>query len=186
MFIIGFILMMNIILSGCTQKDDTLDRTMELRNRMLTANGCTFTAEITADFGEELYSFTMNCSCDHNGNMAFEVMEPDAISGITGQFGDTYSDLTFDGYVLAFPRLADGRVTPVSAPWIFVQSLRSGYICGYLQNEDETAVMINDTYEDEALELTIWLDMKNIPEFAEIVWQGRRVLSLRINDFAFM
>ena len=77
-------------------------------------------------------------------------------------------------------------VTPVSAPWVFLNALRGGYICGYSSDEKETTILINDTYEDEALELYICLGEQNIPTGAEIIWQGRRVIALNIQEFAVL
>ena len=114
----------------------------------------------------------------------FEVIEPSTISGITGRIGETYNDLTFDDHILAFSRLADGEVTPVSAPWVFMKALRCGYIREYSADENETHVIINDTYEDEALELFVWIDELSIPMFAEIFWLGMRVLTLDIRNFS--
>ena len=178
--------MINVMLSGCSKTVDTLEQINRLRDSIILANGCSFSSEITADYGDETYSFTVKAIADSDGNMNFEVIEPVEIKGITGRFGDDYSDITFDGYVLAFPRLSDGLVTPVSAPWIFMKALRSGYIYGCTNNEEQSQYLINDTYEDDPLELSLWLDESNIPIAAEIVWQGRRVLTLEIKDFVIL
>lgn len=179
-------MMMSFLLPGCSKTDNTLEQINQLRNSVLSANRCSFSSEITADYGDEIYSFTVNCSADSDGNMTFEVIEPTEIKGITGRFGDNYSDITFDGHVLAFPRLSDGLVTPVSAPWIFMKALRSGYIFGCANDEGQSQYLINDTYEDDPLELSLWLNESDLPVAAEISWQGRRMLTLEIKDFIIL
>lgn len=181
----GVILVIMCIFLGCSQKDDGSQKMLKLRQSILEADGCSFTSEITADFGDGTYTFEMFCQTDGDGNLSFEVLEPQVISGITGRFGETVSDLTFDGFVLAFPRLADGRLTPVSASWIFMKALRSGYIYGF-SSDDDRQILLHDTYEDDAFSVNVWLDGQGLPSYAEIVWQEERVITLRIKDFVAM
>ena len=55
---------------------------MSLRSRLL-AGTVSFDAEITADYGDELYTFSMHCQSDLQGQVTFTVTQPENISGIT-------------------------------------------------------------------------------------------------------
>ena len=46
-------------------------------------------------------------------------------------------------------------------------------------------VSIDDSYEDDALNLSVWLGQDGLPTGAEILWRGRRVLSLTVKNFSF-
>ncbi len=45
-----------VLLAGCSGKHEEMDRAMALRSKLL-AQGAAFDAEITADYGKELYTF---------------------------------------------------------------------------------------------------------------------------------
>ena len=173
-----------LLLSGC--KDDALDNAMLLREQMQTGEGCSFDAKITADYVDEIYEFQMNCESNAVGDVAFSVTAPETISGITGIVSDEGGKLTFDDQALMFELMADGQITPVSAPWILVKTLRGGYLkaCTYI--DDGMMLVVNDSYEDDALQLDIWLNEECIPTEAEILWDGRRILSLQISNFVFL
>lgn len=147
---------------------------------------CSFVAQITADYGDKSYTFSTGCTADTEGNLSFVVLTPEPIGGITGKITSQNGYLTFDDTVLAFPLLADGEVSPVSAPWLMVRTLRSGYLKSAGIDGDRLLLTIFDSYEEDALQLDIWLDDENRPVYADILWQGRRVLSITVKDFAFV
>lgn len=173
-------------LTGCGSSNEQIGNALILRQRLLGSNGCTFCAEITADYGKEIYQFSVQCSGDKEGNLEFTVLTPDSISGIAGKITETDRNITFDNEVLAFAPLADGQVTPVTAPWVFLKTLRSGYIASCMEGEELTHLQIDDSYLEKALHLDIWLDQGNLPIRAEILWEGRRILSLKIKDFTIL
>lgn len=142
--------------------------------------------DITADFGDSTYSFTLQCMADKQGNVRFSVIKPETISGITGVIDAEGGKLTFDEAALAFSLLADGEVSPVSAPWLFLKSIRSGYMTAAGTEGAYTRITVDDSYEDDALQLDVWLDTQGLPVQAEVIWQGRRVLSMRIRNFVIV
>lgn len=162
-----------------------MEKAMSLRAQIL-AREAAFDAQITADFGEEVYSFSAACVCRSTGAVEFTVSEPQTIEGITGTVGPAGGALTFDDQVLSFPLLADGRISPVSAPWVLMRALRSGYLTSCAQEGAGLLLSIDDSYEEDALHLDIWLDALGLPRQAEIFWQGRRVVSMSVTNFRFL
>lgn len=180
------LLVVVILMSGCTGKGEQLERAMALRSKMLVSR-CTFTAQITADYGDKLYEFTMDCQADANGNLQFSVCQPESIAGVTGQVSQSEGKLTFDNdKAVAFELLADGQLAPVAAPWVLIRTLRSGYLTSCAQEGEMLRVAIDDSYEEDALHLDIWLDSQDLPARGEILWQGRRILSIRVVNFCFL
>ena len=171
-----------LFMTGCS-KNYNIDSALNLRNRLLNSNGCTFDAVITADYGDEVYIFSMQCQTDASGKIIFKVTDPETISGITGEFSAQGGKLTFDDTALAFPLLADGQVTPVSGPWLLLKTLQSGYLTSAGMDEDLLHLTINDSYEEEALQLDIWLGTEDQPVRAEILYGSRRILSLTVTNF---
>lgn len=175
-----------VILSGCTQKDASLDRAMGLRAKLLAGNGCAFDAVVTADYGDSICNFGVSCTSDEQGSVTFKVTKPESIADITGCISNDGGKLTFDDKALAFELLADGQVTPVSAPWLFVRTLRGGYVTACGMDSQQVLVSIDDSYADDALHLDIWLDEADMPVRAEVLYKDRRILSLDIKNFQIL
>ena len=118
--------------------------------------------------------------------MAFEVTGPEPISGITGTLTRSGGALTFDDTILGFPMLAEGRLAPVSAPWILLKALRSGYISSVGRESDGWRLTVLDSYEEDALVLDIWFDDDWQPKHSEILFKGEKILTLVPEDLRFV
>lgn len=175
-----------LFLSGCAPADDPMEKGMTLRSQLLDGNGCAFSAVVTADYGDYLHTFVLQCEGDPAGELRFEVLAPDTISGIAGIMTGEEGKLTFDEEVLLFSPLADGQLAPVTGPWVFVKALRSGYLVSCGKTEQGSVLTVDDSYAQDALRLDIRLDEQDIPVSAEIYWQGRRILSMIIENFEIL
>lgn len=171
-----------IFLTGCSGNNG-IDHTIELRQNILSADRCSFTANVVADYGDALFSFILQCTFDDLGDMEFTVIEPESIKGVTGKIKGETGYLTFADQALAFPLLADGQLTPISGPWILMKTLRSGYIHSSGSENELTHVCINDSFREDALQLDIWLDQNQTPVCAEILYLNRRILTISITEF---
>lgn len=179
----GFTLM--LMLWGCGSEDQTLHRGLAFREKLISSQGCRFSVGITADYGEGLHTFSMDCEADSIGTIAFQVSAPESISGITGTLATEGGKLTFDGKALAFDMLADGTVSPVSGPWILLKALRGGYLRSCGEDGAYYHIILDDSYADDALQVDLWLDSADQPVRGEVLWQGRRVLSMDVRNFTF-
>ena len=175
-----------VLFTGCAKGDGELDQALQFRQRLISGNGCRFSCEICADYGDVIYRFSMDCQADKQGNLSFCVTAPDSISGITGAVTQQGGHLTFDGTALAFAPIADGQLTPVTAPWVFLKTLMSGYIGSAAKVENGIYLQIDDSYLDNALHTDIWLSDDLQPIGCEILWEGRRVLSITVKDFSIL
>ena len=179
------ILLILVLLAGCAGARDTMDRAMALRSALL-AKGAEFDAAVAADDGDKTYSFGMHCRMEAQGKVTFSVTAPETIAGITGTVSASGGKLTFDGNALAFTLLADGQVSPVSGPWLLMKTLRSGYLTSCGMEDGCLRIAIDDSYEDDALHLDVWLDESDCPKRGEILWKGRRILTVEIENFVFL
>ena len=148
--------------------------------------GCVFGVDVTADYADSLIRFTLDCSVNENGSLAFTVAEPVEISGIQGKIQAGQGKLIFAETVLSVPLLAEGELSPLSGPWLLISALRGGYMVSAGKEGELIRLSVNDSYEANALRLDIWLDDNMIPQSAEVFRQGRRVLSMVIKDFRFV
>lgn len=173
-----------VFLTGCQQKNAELERGIALRSKLLKAETYSFGLDITADYGDTVQSFSMDCEADREGNIRFCVTAPKTISGITGEIEEEGGKLTFDEEVLCFDLLAEEVLSPVSAPWVLIKTLRAGYLTSAGMDGDQILMSIDDSYEEDALQVDIWLDENDLPMEADILHEGRRILSLKVNNFA--
>ena len=181
---IAFLLCFVVLLTGCAGKEDQLDRAMALRGKLL-ASSVSFDATVSADYAEYLYSFTLHCQMDAQGELQFQVTAPESISGISGKVSKTGGKLTFDDKALGFSLMAEGRFSPVSGPWILMNTLRSGYLTSCTREGDGLRLSIDDSFENDALHLDIWLSDQEVPVHGEVLWKGRRLLSIDLENFTF-
>ena len=171
-----------LMLSGCAGAAGDLDRAMALRSRLLGSKS-SFDVMVTADYGDEIYTFSMACQASVKGEVQFTVTEPKSIAGIAGSLSPEGGKLHFDEQVLAFPMMADEQFSPVSAPWILMKTLRSGYLTSAGQEGEYLRAAIDDSYAEDALHLDVWLDDGDLPVRAEVLWKGRRLLSMEVKNF---
>lgn len=171
-----------VLLTGCLGNHSELDRFMALRAELL-CHDCSFDGTITADYGNALYTFDVSCEGSSKGDLGFQVIAPETISGIVGKFSGDTGMLTFRDTVLEFPMLAEGQVTPVSAPYLLLKSLQGGYVRSSGEEDGLLRITLDDSYEEDSLQVDIWLDSSDMPVRAEILYGGRRILSVAVSDF---
>lgn len=183
MKITGMLLLVAVLLTGCSSENQELERGLRLRETLLKAEEVSFQADISADYGDSLQLFSMNCQANAGGEIRFEVTAPDTISGITGVLSEKSGMLTFDDVALHFELLTDEQLSPVSAPWILLRSLRSGYLSAAGMEGESLRLTVHDSYEEDALQLDIWLDSQDMPRRAEVLYDGKQILSLDVRAF---
>ena len=146
----------------------------------------TFLTTITADYGEQYYTFNMRCQSDKSGNLEFTVTAPETIADIKGTVSAEGGSFTFENDVLAFETIADGQITPISAPWLIVHTLRSGYIRSCETKKSGVHLIYDDSYSDDAMQVDVYLSSNGDPVQADILWAGKRILSLQIEQFEIL
>lgn len=175
-----------LCLTGCGGKNRELERGLALRAQLLQAASCQFSANITADYGDKVCSFAMDCQGDGEGNLHFSVTAPETITGITGTLCGEGGTLTFDDTALAFPLLAEGLVSPISSPWVVLKALRTGPITSAGLEGERLRLSLDDGYEDLSLHLDIWCDEKNTPLLVEIWQDDRTLLTISLENFTIL
>lgn len=175
-----------VLLTGCGGKNRELERGLSLRARLLQGEGCSFSLDITADNGEQVCTFAMDCQADKQGGVTFTVTAPQTIAGIGGSLSGEGGKLTYGDTVLDLGTVAQGQVNPISAPWLLVKTLRSGCITAAGEDGELLRLSIDDSYADDSLQLDIWCDSADTPVRAEVVWENRRILSLTIRNFTIV
>ena len=66
-----------------------------------------------------------------------------------------------------------------------MKALRSGYMNGCTAENDGFWIYVNDSYQEDALRLNVFVK-NNLPVNGEIFWQGRRVMSVVVENFTYL
>lgn len=174
-----------VIATGCSSENREMDKAVAFRERLLSAEGCSFSAAVTADYGDSLQQFSMDCQADQTGKLTFEITNPKSIASIRGEITAAGGNIRFEEQALYFPLLTDDLLSPASAPWIVLKTLRSGYITSAGTDGELLHLSIDDSYADDALNLDVWLEGDR-PLRADILQDGKRFLSVEIEKFEFL
>lgn len=171
-----------VFLAGCSRSDPAMEAALDLRTRCL-SGPVAFEAEVRAEYITNIECFSLDCTFDSAGEMTFTVTDPEDISGICGTVRGMEGTVEFDETVLAFPLMAEGRLSPLSAPWVLMKAIRSGCIIAAGWEGEKVRVTIDDSYADNALTVDLWLEEGQV-EAAEIAWEGRRCAAMTLDDFS--
>lgn len=172
-----------IFLTGCSAGDQLMEEALAFRGRLLGAERIGFCVRIVADYIDHAEVFSLECTADREGTVAFRVAEPEEISGITGSVAGKTGTLSFDGTILAFPLMEDAGISPVGAPGVLLSALRSGFITACTREGELLRVTLDDGYGEDVLTVDVWL-LGQTPVAAEVSRQGIRLVSMELEDFS--
>ena len=172
------------VFNGCSAEKE-LSSLQRSRQMLEQSRGCAFDADITAQYPDRVYRFTLQCVSDGEG-FRFQVKEPESIRGIAGSIEEKGGNLIFDDCLLAFPLLADGELSPVTAPWLFLQSLKRGLVRLASKTEDGVCISFEDVFRGETVLSEVSLTMDGTPLSCELFWNGERILLLQFTDFRYL
>lgn len=173
------------LLIGCGQNIG-LEKSLMLREEISKGKGFRFQCTITADYVDSFRTFQLDCTVNSDGDVMFTVISPDSISGISGIVDGHEGKLTFDSHILSFPLLADGLLSPVSMPWIVIEALRGGYIRSSAEEDPLIKVTFDDTFSGQTLQVAAWIQGDLKLDHCEIIWEGRRILSMTVESFVWL
>jgi len=183
-------LLVALLFTGCKGENQELERMMAFRASLLSAMGCNFQAVITADYQEELYQFTLDCSCDEQGTLRFTVLEPETISGIRAVLDDTNWHLEYENTVLNAMPVSSEKISPAECLPFLMASLRDGWV---LEENTESwndhscyRVTVDRSGEEEKILSTLWISQEDMtPLRGEISVGGEIILTAEFTSFSF-
>ena len=146
---------------------------LTFRTALLQSGGCSFTAAITADYGESAASFTLDCVFSPETGASVTVTEPESIAGIQAQVKDTAASVSYDGMQLGLGSLANGNLAPLAAPYVLGQSWAGENIAA----TGTAAGLLRTTYR-------MGYEEPLAPVRAELSFEGRMVLRADISAFS--
>ena len=163
------------LLCGCAREDSEMQRALDFRTALLQSGGCAFTAEVTADYGEQVYRFTMDCTWSPDGGAALTLTAPQTLEGIRAEVSADGARVVYEDTAVGFESLAGGRLAPMALPYLLGSGWYEGYISACGMENGLLRMTCLEGYEEEELAVDTWLDTQSgQPCRCEISYQGRR------------
>lgn len=121
------------LLAGCSggEKDggNSADElALSIRTEYLAMTACAATVDITADYGQRVFEYTMSVSWQKDGETLLTVVAPEEIAGITARIENGSSYLEYDGASLETGFLSAEGLSPMEAVPAVLDYIFSGYI----------------------------------------------------------
>ena len=171
-------------LTACKGEESALSRANVFRAELLSKGGCSFTAKIQADYEQEIYDFTLACHGNSQGDMTLEVLAPETIAGITATVDAVSGKLSYEGLALGFPLMAQGQISPVSAP---AQLLRC-WLEAFVLSAGDQGELYRASFEKKLSNNVLLADTyfeNGIPISADLWYNNTKILHMDILDFSY-
>lgn len=127
------LMMTLVLLTGCSRGGQEANRSAEelalsIRAEYLAMTACAASVDITADYGQRVYEYSMNISWRKGGETQLTITAPENIAGITARIQDGNSYLEYDGASLETGVLSGTGLSPIEVVPAAMNYILSGYI----------------------------------------------------------
>lgn len=186
------VLMITLLLTACGpvgEEHGPLEQALALRGEYLASEGCTAEMEVTADYGQRVYTYTVAVTVS-DGRTTLRVAAPEEVAGFTAHLDGAQGSMEYDGAVLETGELSADGLTPLSAVPALLEAARSGFIGGctreMLGERTALRVQCHDPAAEPGTgrETTLWFDAdSHVLLRGEISLDGRRVITCEFLEF---
>lgn len=189
------LMMTLLLLSGCSKGGKSTGRFAEelalgIRTEYLAMTSCAASVDITADYGQRVYEYSMDISWEKDGETKLVVTAPENIAGITARIQDGNSYLEFDGASLETGALSGTGLSPIEALPAVLNWITSGYIgaCDFETTGEcqQFWFICRDPESDPGVgtEAEFWFDPESHALMkAEIMYDGYSVIQCVFREF---
>ena len=185
------VLMMLPLLCACgaPREKTAMDAALEARSAYRAAAGLRARADVTADYGRRVYTYTLGVSLT-GGETALTVLAPAELFGMTARLNGEDGRLEYDGAVLETGPLPASELTPLGAVDALWQAALDGFPdSGTFETVDDRPALRLLCREPalepgKGQEVTLWLDPDSYALLrGEIALDGRRVIDCVFTEF---
>ncbi len=185
--------LMMTLLAACAPAGETPeDAAFHLQEHYRAMAGFSATVDLTAEYGDRVYDFTVDALCRKDGETVLTITAPELIAGITARLAEGETVLEYDGAALSLGDLDGDGLTPVSAvPELFRQAA-VGWMarCAWAdEGRTQLQALCRDPEAEEGTgaEFLMLFDRETFaPIRAELSRDGVRVLTAQFSDFTFL
>ena len=190
------LMMTLILLTGCSGGGQEASRSAEelaltIRAEYLAMTACTASVDITADYGQRVYEYSMDISWQKGGETRLTVTAPEKIAGITARIQDGSSYLEYEGASLETGALSGTGLSPIEVVPATLNYILSGYIgeCDFEMVEEKELLWFccrdPECEPGVGTEAAFWFDPEtHALTQAEILSDGYCVVRCVFHDFS--
>ena len=179
-------LMITLLLAGCGGGAALEEQLEARRDAYAAAETLSFTAEITADLGNEVFPCTLACTATAEETRV-EVIEPSIVAGVTASLRAGETELRYDGLQLSFGAADAAAGSPMAFAPLLTKALRSGHIVRAWREREtggDTPRVAAEIYVDDARQLTVWYAADTLtPQAALLSSGGVEAVRCTLRDF---
>ncbi len=178
-----------LLLTGCTGGGSSARSKLEAAQSVYrTMSGCTAQAEITADYGQRVYGYTVDLTVQ-GGSGVMTVKEPENLAGTVLTWSDGETKLAFDGTELDTGALSDSGLSPADAMPTILTACQGGEIVDCCMEEQAGAQVLHSTLDldgDQGGQIQCWFQPDSYGLLrAELSQDGVTVVTMQFSDFSF-
>ena len=157
-------LLLCLCVCGCVGEQGDNDLTLQLRADFLSRTGCAGTMDLTADYGQRVYEYTVDFSETEEDGLSMVITAPEEVAGITARITDGQTALEYDGLQLETGPLNSDGLSPMDALSAFFTAMESGYMAEtgseMLGETEVLRISCRDPELDpgQGLETVLWFD----------------------------
>ena len=140
------VLMMTLLLTACSGSgEESADNlAARIRAEYLALSGWSAEIDMTADYGERVYDFTVDAVWQREGDTVLTITAPELIAGITARLTDGAGYLEYEGASLSTGPLTGDGMNPLEAVPYVMDQIKSGYMarCSFEQEGERRVLKV--------------------------------------------
>lgn len=158
------LMMALLLLTGCggRTEGDGEQMALDVRAKYLAMTGCTAQLDITADYGERVFSCKVDLDHTAGQETVLTIQEPELLRGVTARIREEESLLEFQGICLETGPLSPEGLSPVDCIPYFFREIREGFLSQWGMEEVDGVPCLRLTTSDperkagEGTETVLW------------------------------
>lgn len=188
-------LMMTLVLllsacggKGSGQADELVQ---DVRSAYLAMEGCTAHMELTADYGQRIFTYGMELSWQREGETVLTLTSPENVAGTSAVIRAGETALEYEGVMVETGPLDDAGLSPIDAVPALLGYAREGFIAESVLEEQDGAQRFHITCRDPEKEPgtgregELWFDPESFVLLrGEISDEGFTVIQCDFTNFA--
>lgn len=137
---------------------------LEIRTEYIGMAGCTASMELTADYGERVYTYGMDLTMQKEGETVLALNAPENVAGTTVRIEAGKTALEFDGARIETGPLDASGLSPVDAVPALLTYAREGFMAECGEEELDGVQALRVVYRDPeatpgtGAEAALWFD----------------------------
>ena len=174
---------------GAGRQREAEDLALTIRGEYLPLENLSAEVEITADYGERVYEFTLTAVVQ-DGEMVLTLTEPEWVAGVTARLTEETGQLEYEDLIVETGPLDGEDLSPVSALPVLLEAARGGDMAECALEEGEQGALLRvrcadpDQPPGEGRETILWFHPETHALVkGEISADGVRVIQCTCREF---